>query len=385
MCPLADERVLSLPRMSGETIAGYFIGLMSGTSVDAVDVGLVRVADDGAVDFIDGIALEIPARLRRAVFEVSRGATERIDDVCKLDIALAALYAECVAAILAKNKLSPGDIVAVGSHGQTVRHRPDAVPAYSLQLGNGAWLAANTGITCVNDFRARDMAYGGQGAPLAPLFHRHVFARPGRTRAAVNLGGIANITILHGSGRVAGFDTGPANTLMDQWIFKHRGERFDRGGAWAAGGALNQPLLDKLLAEPWLQRPPPKSTGPELFNLAWLEGRLEGMAIPPADTQRTLCEYSAATVAAALKQHAACEQLILCGGGAHNPLLRQRLAARLPGVRLVASGDYGIGPDWVEACMVAWLAWRALNGLPGNIPAMTGAAQETPLGAIHAV
>ena len=371
--------------MSSSLTAGYFIGLMTGTSLDAVDTVLLQINNDGQTEFLDGITPEIPDTLRQSIQSISHGITDRIDDICRLDICLVNLYADCVGRLLSRNGLQTGQIIAIGSHGQTVRHCPDCNPPYTLQLGNGERLAGQTGITCVSDFRQRDMLYGGQGAPLAPLFHHHLFFKKGINRIVINLGGIANISILHQNGDIEGLDTGPANILMDQWIRQQQQQRYDKDAHWARSGQLHPTLLARLLDEPWLQQKPPKSTGPELFNLKWLGKFIGDTNIAPEDIQRTLCEYSAVTIADAIHSYAPdSEEAIICGGGTYNPLLIERLRELSP-APIFISDHYGISPDWVEAGMFAWLAWRTLNGMPGNIPAVTGADRETILGAIHSI
>ena len=265
-----------------------------------------------------------------------------------------------------------------------MRHAPgDAIP-YTLQIGNAAQIVERTGIQTVSDFRQRDLAAGGQGAPLAPLFHHHLFAESGKNIVGLNLGGIANISVLHADGKIGGFDTGPANTLMDQWIQRHKGQRYDQDANWALSGDVNDTLLDKLLSEPWLSQPPPKSTGPELFNLQWLDNFLAGQEIAAEDVQRTLCEYSAVTVANAINTEIpGCDRVVVCGGGAYNPLLMERINHYLDGCELDTSASYGIAPPWIEAAMFAWFAWRTLNNLPSNVPAVTGARHEVILGSIH--
>jgi anhydro-N-acetylmuramic acid kinase len=245
-------------------------------------------------------------------------------------------------------------------------------------------IAELTGIRTVNDFRQGDIAAGGQGAPLAPLFHHHLFHESGKTVVGLNLGGIANISILHANGEISGLDTGPANTLMDQWISKHQQVRYDKDALWARSGLLNTGLLESLLSEPWLAKDLPKSTGPELFNLEWLSQHLEEKDFRPEDVQCTLCEYSALTVSHAIRKYApGCSRLILCGGGAYNPLLVERIRFHLTGCEVINSSAYGIDPEWIEAAMFAWFAWRTLNGLPSNVPAVTGARHEAILGTIH--
>lgn len=284
-------------------------------------------------------------------------------------------------ALLADARLAPAVLSAIGCHGQTVRHRPDR--GYTLQLLNGALLAERTGIRVVCDFRSRDVAAGGQGAPLVPAFHAAAFGAPGAHRVIVNLGGIANLTDLNGGGPATGFDTGPANVLLDLWAEAHLGAPIDRDGAWAASGKVIDALLDQMLAEPYFSAAPPKSTGRERFNRGWL-ARHAPERHAPADVQATLAELTAATVADAIRRHcAAATDILLCGGGAHNAELVRRLAARLPGRAIADTGALGIAPKWVEASAFAWLAREALAARPGNVPQVTGARGPRVLGAIY--
>jgi anhydro-N-acetylmuramic acid kinase len=276
---------------------------------------------------------------------------------------------------------------AIGAHGQTVRHRPGEFDGtgYTLQLMNGALLAELTGIAVACDFRSRDVAAGGQGAPLVPAFHRQRFGRAGETVAVLNLGGIANLTVIGADGATTGFDTGPANLLLDGWTERHRGTRFDADGHWAAGGHVSSDLLASLCAEPFFALPPPKSTGRDLFGLAWLDAQLAARApLPPQDVQATLAELTAVTAADAVRAHAAAaRQLIVCGGGARNAHLMARLGAHLPGIGVVASDALGLPCDQVEACAFGWLARALVDRAPGNLPAVTGAQGLRVLGALH--
>lgn len=367
-------------------MTGYFIGIMTGTSMDAVDTALVKIHDDGKSVFCSGHSQPITDRLRQKISAAANGHDDTLNTLATLDMELAVLFSDCVNQLLKKTHMERRDITAIGSHGQTIRHCPECSPPYTLQLGNGDTLAQQTGITTVANFRQRDIALGGQGAPLAPLFHHLAFHQQGKTTVVVNLGGIANISILYPDGTIEGCDTGPANTLMDQWIFKHQQKRYDRDAAWAKQGKLNENLLSRLLDEPWLKLPPPKSTGPELFNMQWLQTRLGNLDIAPADVQRTLCEYTATTLTKAITEYCKTtpDELILCGGGAYNPLLVGRIQSLCP-YPVSLSSNHGLSPDWVEASMFAWLAYRTLNGLTGNVPQVTGASRAAVLGAIHPV
>ena len=371
-----------------------FIGLMSGTSLDGVDGVLVdfsqskpRVAGYKSSPFAPELRAELLALNGTGGDELHRAALAAN--------ALAQVYSDVVAKLLTGAGIAASQVAAIGAHGQTVRHhprpfeaaRPGALPlpGYTLQLNNPALLAERTGITVVADFRSRDVAAGGEGAPLAPAFHREVFGEPGRGVAVLNLGGIANLSLLTADGGVRGFDCGPGNALMDGWCQRHTGRPFDEGGAWAASGRVDAALLAALLAEPFLAAPPPKSTGRDLFNMEWLQAKLRGFdALAPADVQATLAEFTARCAADALERHgAASETLIVCGGGALNDHLMQRLGALLPRVTVVSSDARGLPPLQVEAAAFAWLARKTLRHEPGNLPGVTGARGPRVLGAIY--
>jgi anhydro-N-acetylmuramic acid kinase len=294
---------------------------------------------------------------------------------------LSDLYAGAVRRLLARARVGARAVAAIGCHGQTVRHRPG--DGYTLQLVNGARLAERSGITVVCDFRSRDVAAGGEGAPLAPAFHRALFGTAHRSRVIVNVGGIANLTSLPARGTVSGFDCGPGNCLLDIWIKKRRGKHYDRSGAWAARGTVVPRLLTKLLAHPFLQRRPPKSTGREEFSLRWLERALAGSE-RPVDVQATLLELTAVTIARAVRSYCAdAREVFVCGGGAYNRALLARLATSLSGKRVATTAALGIEPEHVEALAFAWLAREALMRRPGNLPAVTGARGPRVLGAIY--
>ncbi len=374
------------PTRGEGAIDGRYIGLISGTSMDGIDAALVDIVD-GRIGFVTGISTAYDAGLRaRLVDAIDHPDRTRVDQIGELDVDLGVAFAEAALRLLDEAGISAGSIRAIGSHGQTVRHRADGPVPFTMQIADPNVIAARTGITTVADFRRRDVALGGEGAPLAPAFHGAMFAAPGETRVAVNLGGIANITVLHDDGRITGFDTGPANGLMDVWIGRHRNLPYDADGRWAAAGAVNEELLDRMAADPYFDRQPPKSTGREYFNADWLAARLDGSAaaIDPVDVQATLCELTARTVADAVERVApACRLCLACGGGARNSHLISRLAKRLPGARVAGTDTQGIAPEWVESAGFAWLASRTLGGLPGNVAAVTGARSETVLGAIY--
>lgn len=355
-------------------------GLMSGTSLDGVDGVLAefppeagRLLAHAHVPFADDLRQELASLNHPGPAELARSAVAAI--------AIADRYAECAASLLRQAGVGAAQVRALGCHGQTVRHQPRA--GYTLQLLNAARLAEASGIAVVCDFRSRDVAAGGQGAPLAPAYHRAAFARAGETRCVINIGGIANLTILHADGRTEGFDTGPGNALMDAWCQRCQGKRFDADGAWAARGKPLPDLLQRLLAEPYFRLPYPKSTGREDFNRQWLERALTGNEAP-ADVQATLLALTARSIAdAVLRAAPDGRNLFLCGGGARNSTLRRELAACLPGRAIGLTDDLGVPAEQVEAAAFAWLARRCLAGLPGNVPAVTAARGERVLGAIY--
>ena len=362
---------------------GLFLGLISGTSVDGIDAALV--AFDPAPRLVFGRTYALDAALAQDVLRRSQADAETsLDDVARLDTRLGQAFARAALDALADSGIAASQVVAIGSHGQTLRHDPRGPTPFSQQLGDANVIAEATGLTTVADFRRRDVAAGGQGAPLMPAFHAAVMRSPDEDRAILNLGGIANLTLLPRHGEVRGFDTGPANGLMDAWCLRHRGLHYDRDAAFAREGRVDEALLARLLAEPWFALPPPKSTGRDQFQLAWLQARLETAALAPADVQATLCELSAATVADALRATLpGTGRLLVCGGGVHNPLLMERLAARLPGVAVASTASIGLDPDFIEAAGFAWLARETLAGRPGNLPSVTGARGPRVLGAIH--
>lgn len=364
---------------------GLYIGLMSGTSVNAVDAVLVAW-DGGRPRLLQAHSHAIPGELRERAFALARGQDESIHALCTLDRDIADLFADSALALLARAGLEPAAISAIGSHGQTLRHRPPApgTTAYTLQVGDPNTIAERTGITTVADFRRRDLAAGGEAAPLVPPFHAELFGAPARRRAIVNIGGIANATILDGRRAVAGFDSGPGNTLLDAWIQRCRGLSMDRDGAWAAAHPVDEALLQALLADPWFHRRGPRSTGPELFNLRWLQSHLPP-AMEAGRVQATLAELSARAIAVSLDD-LPLDGVWVCGGGACNGDLMQRLRRLLADREcpLASTATLGIDPQWVEAAAFAWLARRRLQGLPGNVPAVTGARGERVLGGVFA-
>jgi anhydro-N-acetylmuramic acid kinase len=357
-----------------------YIGLMSGTSLDGVDA-VLAAARGRQFRLLASLHLAYPARLRSRLLALQQSAHDELHRSALLSNDLAGLYAGAVRRLLSRAGVAAGAVAAIGCHGQTVRHRP--AEGYTLQLVNGARLAERSGIAVVCDFRSRDIAAGGEGAPLVPAFHRALFADAGRSRVIVNIGGIANLTSLPARGTVTGFDCGPGNCLLDAWIQRKRRLSFDAGGAWAARGRVLPRLLRRLLAHPYFRRRPPKSTGREEFSLGWLKRAL-ARRDRPVDVQATLLELTAVTIARAVRTHAAhAREVFVCGGGARNRALLSRLAELLPGKRVVSTAELGIEPEHVEALAFAWLARQALEHEPGNLPAVTGARGPRVLGAIY--
>jgi anhydro-N-acetylmuramic acid kinase len=360
-----------------------FAGVMSGTSLDGVDAVLADFAD-GAGAILAHTHLAFPDPLRRELLALQASGGDEIVRAARAANALADLYADALHRVCAAAHVAAGDVAAAGVHGQTVRHRPQE--GWTLQVNNPARVAERAAMTVVADFRSRDIAAGGQGAPLVPAFHAAMFARADRHRVIANLGGIANITDLPPHGVVRGFDTGPANVLLDLWHARRRGGAYDVDGAWAASGRVHEALLAAMLAEPFFAAPPPRSTGRDLFNEAWLMRALAAAQCQgrDEDVQATLAALTARTLADAVRaQCAEARELLVCGGGARNRDLMARIAAELPGVRVGTTDEAGVASDHVEALAFAWLAREAMAGRPGNLPAVTGAAGLRVLGAIH--
>jgi anhydro-N-acetylmuramic acid kinase len=359
-----------------------YIGLMSGTSLDGIDAVVARFdVDGGKPALLHSHYQPYPPPLRDALMTLNPPGDDELHRAALCAQALAHAYAGAIGTLLAQSGLAARDIAAIGCHGQTVRHRPDA--GYTVQLVNGALLAELTGITTVCDFRGRDIAAGGQGAPLVPAFHRHAFGAPDEHRAIVNIGGIANLTNLPPGSIAGGFDCGPGNALMDEWIAAHLGRAYDEGGAWGASGTVIPKLLDALMTHAFFARRPPKSTGRDVFNLAWVQKALSGDE-KPADVQATLLALTVEGIARGVEQFCGGTQaLYACGGGARNAALMSRLASRLPQCRVAGVDALGIGADWVEALAFAWLARQTLLREPGNVPGVTGARGPRVLGAIY--
>lgn len=356
-----------------------FIGLMSGTSLDGIDAVIAEF--DPAPRVVHSHYQPFQPQLRETLLALNDSGRDELHRAALAANQLAHAYAAAIRTLLAQAGLTAKDIAATGCHGQTVRHRPDA--GYTIQLVNGASLTEITGIVTVCDFRARDIAAGGQGAPLVPAFHRAVFHTADAHRVVVNIGGIANVTSLPPTGDVRGFDCGPGNVLLDEWVMESRGLAYDDQGTWAATGRVIPALLDVLLAHEFFKLAPPKSTGRDTFNLAWVRRALGGNE-DPADVQATLLELSATSIARSIQAHCTgAREVYLCGGGAHNRELMARLAALLPGKQVGVTDQLGVAADWVEALAFAWLARQTLSNQPGNLPAVTGAKGLRVLGAIY--
>ncbi|HEY0334341.1 MAG TPA: anhydro-N-acetylmuramic acid kinase [Stenotrophomonas sp.] len=368
-----------------------YLGLMSGTSADGIDAALVRFARADALPdvprcvLIAGYTHPWESRLREQLVSLGQGAeVTSLDLLGHLDARVGLAFGEAANALLRQAGIEAGQVQAIGSHGQTIRHRPTAEPAFTWQIGDPSRIAEATGITTVADFRRRDVAAGGQGAPLMPAFHQAMLGAADEDRAVLNLGGIGNLTLIPCHAPLRGFDTGPANALMDSWCERHRGQPFDAGGAYAASGRVVPALLAAWLADPWFHLPPPKSTGREQFHLAWALAAREATGVAPADLQATLMELTVATVVdALLREQPKTRRLLVCGGGVRNPVLMRRLAESLPGVSVSSSEVLGLDPDYMEAMGFAWLAAQTLAGRPGNLPSVSGARGPRILGAIH--
>lgn len=370
--------------------AELFIGLMSGTSLDGVD-GVLADFSDGRIAVQAYATAQFPVSLRAELLALNTPGDNELHRAALAGNGLARAYAGVVHQLLTDSGTAANAVTAIGAHGQTVRHRPiefDEV-GYTLQTNNPSLLAELTGIDVVGDFRSRDLAAGGQGAPLVPAFHRALFARADETVAVLNIGGISNLSLLPATNApdgamVRGFDCGPGNALMDHWCQTHLGQPFDRGGQWAASGQVLPDLLARLLADPYFAKAPPKSTGRDLFNPTWLAAQLGTTAMEPVDVQATLTELTASACAADVRHYGKDSKLlIVCGGGALNGHLLERLRALLPGVGVAASSDHGLPPQQVEAAAFAWLARATVRREPGNLASVTGARGARVLGAIY--
>ncbi|MBT8083951.1 MAG: anhydro-N-acetylmuramic acid kinase [Woeseia sp.] len=359
---------------------------MSGTSMDGVDAALVALTAKSC-SVVAAYTTPYEKSLREALHQASRNPAQcGLDEFGRLDRQVADAFTAATVELLADAGIAKSAVTAIGSHGQTIRHRPRSEFPFTIQIGDPNVIAAGTGITTVADFRRRDIALGGEGAPLAPAFHHWLFAHADLHRVVLNLGGFANITVLQaGQSSTFGFDTGPGNTLMDAWCMQQLGESFDAEGHWAASGKINKPLLRRMLDDAYFAAAPPKSTGFEYFNLAWLAKHIDGSNIDAADVQATLCELTVQSVAAAISRHAPeTNEVWLCGGGARNSYLVSRMRETLVPASLKSTSELGVAPDWIEAAAFAWLAACRLANQTGNLPDVTGAREAAILGGIYA-
>ena len=358
-----------------------YIGVMSGTSLDGLDIALVELTP--TIQLIATHYIPMPAPLRTELLGLCSSGPDEIARSAIAQQSWVRLAAEGIHTLLDKQALKPEAVRAIGSHGQTIRHEP--ARGFTVQIGNPALLSELTGVTVVADFRSRDVAAGGQGAPLVPAFHEALFEERAGNRAVLNVGGFSNLSLITPQKAVAGFDCGPGNVLLDAWIHQQRGEHFDRDGQWAASGQVEPSLLKVLLSDPFFVTTGPKSTGREVFNLPWLTQHLSSLpTFPPENVQATLLELTALSVVESLQgAQSDTQELLVCGGGAHNRTLMKRLAELLPNANVTSTAAYGVDPDWVEAMAFAWLAHCCLEGIPANRPSVTGARGLRVLGAIY--
>lgn len=369
------------------TAPDIYIGLMSGTSVDSVDAAAVSFGQDN-LRLLGTHSHDIPANLKKAILGLSEPGIDDVLLYSQTDNEIGELFAQATLALMSKLNITASQVKAIGSHGQTVRHQPPGIKnGFSQQIGNPNLIAAQTGCSVVADFRRADMALGGQGAPLVPAFHKSLFSHSEQVRIILNIGGISNITILYPDGKCQGFDTGPGNILLDGWCSKNRGEPYDNGGEWASSGTPSRPLLNQLMQHRFLDLTPPKSTGREDFNLAWLEQQVRSYPLSPEDIQSTLTLFTVETIAQGMASISApIDGIFACGGGVHNAKLISELnlslsTRNLPEINLTS--EIGLHPDWVEACAFAWLAKQRVEKKVGNLPSVTGASKAVVLGGLY--
>lgn len=360
-----------------------FIGMLSGTSRDGVDAVLVNFSRE-KMEILHAVCTPYPTAIKSTLDQlIETGAPPSKDIATLLDENLGRFFARSAQNLLRDTGMETRDIRAIGSHGQTVWHEPDGENPFTIQLGKPELIAKGTSSTVVADFRTADLQAGGQGAPLAPLLHQRLFQSQTENRAVLNLGGIANLTILPTSGAISGFDCGPGNCLMDMWTRRHLQKDFDDNGSWASRGSVDNTLLGNLLDDPYFSLSPPKSTGLEYFNIHWLDNKLANSDKQPVNVQSTLAELTAVSIANCIRESAEPDRLLVCGGGAHNTFLMRRIAAALPDVIVESTSRYGVDPDWVEGLLFAWLARERLEGLAQNTAPITGADHPVLLGNIH--
>ncbi|MBC3881668.1 anhydro-N-acetylmuramic acid kinase [Undibacterium sp. LX40W] len=366
-----------------ELTSSIYIGLMSGTSLDGVDGVLVQLPEQAGapMEIIANAHIPFHSGIRSQALALQQNGEDEIHREALLANAVTQIYAQCVRQLM--QNASGSKVSAIGVHGQTIRHRPEL--GYTRQTNNPALLAELTCIDVIADFRSRDVAAGGQGAPLVPAFHRAIFGSLGKCRVVVNIGGISNISVLRADGSTVGFDTGPGNVLMDGWIERHQGQTYDADGVWANQGAVHDALLVRLYDEPFLQLPPPKSTGRDLFRMHWLDQILQEFAsVSPVDVQATLCAFTAKTIADQIRHHAGgVSEIYVCGGGVFNATLMRNLGQELSPVPVKSTAELGVAPEQVEALAFAWLAQCFVQRRPGNLAEVTGARGERILGALY--
>ncbi|NVJ59728.1 MAG: anhydro-N-acetylmuramic acid kinase [Gammaproteobacteria bacterium] len=365
-----------------------FIGLISGTSADGIDAIAAQISND-TFEYLGGKTFNYSEKTREEILELSQPAaslgSQRIDRLGHLDHKVGLAFAQAAQQLCSELNIELSQVKAIGSHGQTIRHRPQGMDHFSLQIGDPNVIAFHTGCTSIADFRRMDMAAGGQGAPLVPLFHQWLLGSNDQNRVILNLGGIANITWLpRNAGQVMGFDTGPASALLDYWINKHLGKAYDENGNWAASGLVHQELLKHMLADPYFKMPAPKSTGREYFDAKWLEQKLKGAdPAAPEDIQATLAELSAITIGDHISRlPASCDQLLVCGGGFHNAHLIQRIKKQIGSTPCDALSDLGVPSDFIEATTFAWLAHQRLSENRLDYRSVTGAERPVLMGNI---
>ncbi len=368
--------------------SNLFIGLMSGTSMDAVDCALVDLSSNRTPGLLDFINVEIDPKLKQKLVILCHEASVPLTLLGECDVAMGRLFASAAQSIIEKNQLQPGQVSAIGSHGQTVYHQPPgkADLAFSLQIADPNTIAALTGITTVADFRRKDMAYGGQGAPLLPAYHQHLFKSSACDRIILNIGGMANITLLRKDDpNIVGFDTGPGNILLDCWIQKHKGQDYDQQGQWAATGSSDTAFLDFLIEDSYFASPPPKSTGREYFNLQWLEKQLDnyGHELAPEDVQSSLIDLTASSISKAIQQLISKGEVLVCGGGARNTRLMQSLKSHLQSFTVTDTNELGINSDALEAIAFAWFAKQTLEHKAIDLSNITGSTQPAILGGVY--
>ena len=363
----------------------YFIGLISGTSMDGIDAALIKIKDD-IIIVKATLSKSYPKKLRENLLSIRDNPNKiNIDQLAQLDTWIGENFRDSAISLIKKSGIDRSQIQAIGSHGQTIRHQPKIKKPFSLQLGDPNIIAHGTKITTVSDFRRKDIAAGGEGAPLTPIFHKSLFSSKKNNRVILNIGGISNITILRkDSKKVLGFDTGPGNTLLDSWIKENKGDLFDKDGAWAKTGKTNKKLLNSMLSDPFFKILPPKSTGFEYFNLNWINKFIKDRNMTPSDVQRTLVDLTVESIAIHIENFSKnTDEIILCGGGPKNITLSNALKKRMPSIRFSLTDDYGFNSDYLEAIAFAFLARQTLLKKPGNIKSVTGANEEIILGGIY--